>query len=176
MKIYDKLVKKEAKLAVVGLGYVGLPIALEFAKKLSVIGYDIDENRLAKMRGGNDPCNELSPEEFKNRDIEFTSSLEKLTEASFFIVAVPTPIDKYNEPDLKPLLGATESVAKVLKSGDYVVYESTVYPGCTEEDCLPLLERSGLKGGDRENQSRRKGAYSAQYRENCFWMRCGGSG
>ena len=148
MKIYDKLVKKEAKLAVVGLGYVGLPIALEFAKKLSVIGYDIDENRLAKMRGGNDPCNELSPEEFKNRDIEFTSSLEKLTEASFFIVAVPTPIDKYNEPDLKPLLGATESVAKVLKSGDYVVYESTVYPGCTEEDCLPLLERSGLKGGE----------------------------
>ena len=148
MKIYDKLVKKEARLAVVGLGYVGLPIALEFAKKLSVIGYDIDENRLAKMRGGNDPCNELSPEEFENRDIEFTSSLEKLAEASFFIVAVPTPIDKYNEPDLKPLLGATESVAKVLKGGDYVVYESTVYPGCTEEDCLPLLERSGLKGGE----------------------------
>ena len=148
MKIYDKLVKKEVKLAVVGLGYVGLPIALEFAKKLSVIGYDIDENRLAKMRGGDDPCHELSPEEFENRDIEFTSSLEKLAEASFFIVAVPTPIDKYNEPDLKPLLGATGSVAKVLKRGDYVVYESTVYPGCTEEDCLPLLERCGLKGGE----------------------------
>lgn len=148
MKIYDKLVKKEAKLAVVGLGYVGLPIALEFAKKLSVIGYDIDEKKLSKMRMRNDPCNELSPEEFENREIEFTSSLEKLAEASFFIIAVPTPIDRYNEPDLKPLLSATESVAGVLKKGDYVVYESTVYPGCTEEDCLPLLEKSGLKGGE----------------------------
>ena len=148
MKIYDKLVKKEAKLAVVGLGYVGLPIALEFAKKLSVIGYDIDEKKLSKMRMRNDPCNERSPEEFENREIEFTSSLEKLAEASFFIIAVPTPIDRYNEPDLKPLLSATESVAGVLKKGDYVVYESTVYPGCTEEDCLPLLEKSGLKGGE----------------------------
>ena len=148
MKIYDKLVKKEAKLAVVGLGYVGLPIALEFAKKLSVIGYDIDEKKLSKMRMRNDPCKELSPEEFENREIEFTSSLEKLAEASFFIIAVPTPIDRYNEPDLKPLLSATESVAGVLQKGDYVVYESTVYPGCTEEDCLPLLEKSGLKGGE----------------------------
>ena len=146
--MYNKLVKKEAKLALVGLGYVGLPIALEFAKKISVIGFDINEDRLAKMRNGVDPCNELEGEAFKNADIEFTSSIDKLREASFFIIAVPTPIDRFNQPDLTPLLGATRSVAKALKKGDYVVYESTVYPGCTEEDCLPLLEDiSGLKAG-----------------------------
>ncbi len=146
MDMYNKLVNKEAKLALVGLGYVGLPIALEFAKKISVIGFDINEARLAKMRQGIDPCGELDSSAFENVDIEFTSSIDKLREASFFIVAVPTPIDKYNKPDLTPLLGASRSVGKALKPGDYVVYESTVYPGCTEEDCLPILEEvSGLK-------------------------------
>lgn len=146
--MYNKLVHKEAVLALVGLGYVGLPLALEFARKLSVIGFDIDEYRLSLMRQGIDPCKELGPEAFENTDIEFTSSIHELQKASFFIIAVPTPIDAHNQPDLAPLLGATRSVAKVLKRGDYVVYESTVYPGCTEEDCLPVLEEvSGLKAG-----------------------------
>lgn len=146
--IYDKLLKKEAKLAVVGLGYVGLPLALEFAKRISVIGFDINEERLAKMREGIDPSQELDHSAFENADIEFTSSLDKLREASFFIVAVPTPIDSHNQPDLSPVIGASRSVGKCLKKGDYVVFESTVYPGCTEEDCVPVLEEvSGLKFG-----------------------------
>lgn len=143
--IFENLVAKKDKLAVIGLGYVGLPIALEFAKKLSVIGFDIREDRLELMRKNIDPSNELDSKAFLNCDIEFTSSLEVLKQAKFFIVAVPTPIDDHNLPDLTPLLGATRSVGKVLKKGDYVVYESTVYPGCTEEDCIPLLESlSGL--------------------------------
>ena len=146
--MYNKLVNKEAKLALVGLGYVGLPIALEFARKISVIGFDINEERLAKMRQGIDPCKELDHNAFEGADIKFTSSIDELREASFFIVAVPTPIDRHNQPDLIPLLSATRSVARALKKGDYVVYESTVYPGCTEEDCLPILEEiSGLKAG-----------------------------
>lgn len=146
--MYTRLVSKKAKLALVGLGYVGLPIALAFAKKISVVGFDIKEDRLEKMRNRIDPSEELSPEAFDHSDIEFTSSVDQLRAASFFIVAVPTPIDEYNQPDLKPLLSATRTVAKVLKKGDYVVFESTVYPGCTEEDCLPLLEEiSGLKVG-----------------------------
>ena len=146
--MYNKLVHKEARLALVGLGYVGLPIALEFAKKISVIGFDINEERLTMMRQGIDPCKELGSEAFENAVIEFTSSIDDLRKASFFIVAVPTPIDDHNQPDLTPLLGATRSVAKALKKGDYVVYESTVYPGCTEEDCIPVLEEiSGLKAG-----------------------------
>ena len=146
--MYDKLINRQNKIAVIGLGYVGLPLALEFAHKVSVIGFDINEKRLSVMRSGVDPCGELSDDVFVGADIEFTSSVEKLREATFFIVAVPTPIDAHNKPDLKPLLGATNTVAQVLKKGDYVVYESTVYPGCTEEDCLPILEKiSGLKGG-----------------------------
>ncbi len=144
--MHKELIEKKKKLAVLGLGYVGLPIALEFASKIDVIGFDINEERLAKMRNGIDPSGELSSDQFKNKSIEFSSSLEKLKEASFFIVTVPTPIDEHNLPDLKPLLSATKSIGKVLKKGDYVVYESTVYPGCTEEDCLPILEElSGLK-------------------------------
>ena len=146
--MYDRLVDKRAKLALVGLGYVGLPIALEFAGKLPVIGFDINEDRLSMMRRGIDPCKELDGSVFTGKEIVFTSSLEILKEASFYIVAVPTPIDESNQPDLKPLLSATRSVGKVLKKGDYVVYESTVYPGCTEEECVPVLEReSGLKSG-----------------------------
>ncbi len=144
--MYNKLINKEKKVAVIGLGYVGLPLALEFAAKVPVIGYDINEQRLEQMRRGEDPCGELPGEAFAGKEIEFTSSLEKLAEATFYIVAVPTPIDKNNKPDLSPLLGATRTIAKVLKRGDYVVYESTVYPGCTEEDCVPVLEQlSGLK-------------------------------
>ena len=138
--MHKELVEKKKKLAVIGLGYVGLPIALEFAGKIDVIGFDISEPRIEKMRKGIDPSGELGPEMFKNRSIEFTTSLDKLAEASFFIVTVPTPIDEHNLPDLKPILGATSTIGKVLKQGDYVVYESTVYPGCTEEDCVPILE------------------------------------
>ena len=144
----DKIRNKSAKIALVGLGYVGLPIALEFAKKYSVVGFDISEERLDKLRKGIDPSNEFEPENFNGKDIEFTSSIDKLGEASFYIVAVPTPIDKFNQPDLKPLISASVSVGKALKRGDYVVYESTVYPGCTEDDCVPVLEQySGLKAG-----------------------------
>ena len=146
--MFAALKNKEKKIAIVGLGYVGLPLAMGFADKLSVIGYDINEDRLAKLREGIDPNGELESSQWKGKDIEFTSSVDKLKEASFYVIAVPTPIDQHNEPDLTPLLLATRTVASVLDPGDYVVYESTVYPGCTEEDCLPLLEKSGLKGGE----------------------------
>ena len=146
MKISERISQKQEKLAVIGLGYVGLPIALEFAKKSSVIGFDINQERVEMMRNGIDPSKELPQEDFEGRDIHFTADLEELKEATFFIVAVPTPIDEHNLPDLKPLIGASTTVGKVLKKGDYVVYESTVYPGCTEEDCVPVLEKlSGLK-------------------------------
>ncbi len=145
--MYDRLISKQTKLAVIGLGYVGLPIALEFAKKISVIGFDINKKRIDMMREGIDPSKEVNKTEFENRDIIFTDDLDILKQASFFVVAVPTPVDKYNVPDLKPLVGASETVGKVLEKGDYVVYESTTYPGCTEEDCLPVLEKySGLQG------------------------------
>lgn len=144
--MYQDIISKKAKVAVIGLGYVGLPIALAFAKKVSVIGFDINEERVKMMQQGIDPSNELSKAEFEGTDITFTTSIDALREARFFIVAVPTPIDEHNLPDLKPLLGASRSVGKALKKGDYVVYESTVYPGCTEEDCIPVLEEvSGLK-------------------------------
>lgn len=146
MSIYQNLLDKKAKIGVIGLGYVGLPIALEFAKRVSVIGFDINERRIDMMKKHIDPSKEVPVEEFIGRDIEFTSSIEKLKEASFFIVAVPTPVDKFNVPDLKPVLGASSTIGKVVKKGDYVVFESTVYPGCTEEDCLPVIEQiSGLK-------------------------------
>ena len=144
--IINKLLKKEAALSVVGLGYVGLPIALEFAKKMKVVGFDIKPERIELMRKGIDPSNELAPGAFYGADIVFTSSPEDLKSASFHIIAVPTPITNTNMPDLKPVLTASETIGKVLKKGDYVVYESTVYPGCTEEDCVPILEKfSGLK-------------------------------
>lgn len=144
--IYQDLIDKNAKLAVIGLGYVGLPIALEFAKRINVIGFDINASRIGQMQRGEDPSRELSAADFENSSIEFTCNIDDLQEARFFIVAVPTPIDDTNLPDLKPLLGASRTVGKVLKKGDYVVFESTVYPGCTEEDCIPILEEaSGLK-------------------------------
>jgi UDP-N-acetyl-D-galactosamine dehydrogenase len=147
--IYNKLLAKEAKLAVIGLGYVGLPIALEFARKIKVVGFDINQARVDLMRNHIDPSNELEKEAFDGCDIQFTADIKDLADVQFFIVAVPTPIDDSNLPDLKPLLGASKTVAQVLKKGDYVVFESTVYPGCTEEDCIPVLEElSGLKFRD----------------------------
>lgn len=144
--MYKELVDKKAKLAVIGLGYVGLPIALEFARIISVIGFDINPKRVEKMKKGIDPSNELEKEAFEGCDIVFTDSLDVLREAKFFIVAVPTPVDEHNVPDLTPVKKASETVGKVIKKGDYVVFESTVYPGCTEEDCLPIVEKlSGLK-------------------------------
>lgn len=144
--IYQRLINKETKLAVIGLGYVGLPIALEFAKKIKVVGFDINAKRVEMMRNHIDPSNELTSDDFKGTDIHFTHELEDLKDVTFFIVAVPTPVDEHNVPDLIPVLSASKTVGKVLKKGDYVVFESTVYPGCTEEDCIPVLEKeSGLK-------------------------------
>jgi UDP-N-acetyl-D-galactosamine dehydrogenase len=144
--IYDDLLSRKKKLAVIGLGYVGLPIALEFARKISVIGFDIKPDRIEMMKKGIDPSNELTASDFEDCDILYTSELEDLKKASFYIVAVPTPVDVHKKPNLTPLLSATDTVGRVLKEGDYVVYESTVYPGCTEEDCIPILcSISGLK-------------------------------
>ncbi|MCW5917150.1 MAG: nucleotide sugar dehydrogenase [Ferruginibacter sp.] len=144
--MYQDLLEKKKSLAVIGLGYVGLPIALEFAKKIKVIGFDINASRVEMMRNGIDPSNELDSSNFKNCDIEFTNDLDVLRKASFYIVAVPTPVDDSNVPDLVPVQRASETIGKVLQKGDYVVFESTVYPGCTEEDCAPIIEKfSGLK-------------------------------
>jgi UDP-N-acetyl-D-galactosamine dehydrogenase len=146
--MYQQLIDKKAKLAVVGLGYVGLPIALEFARRISVIGFDINAKRVELMKQGIDPSQELEASAFDGTDISFTASLEDLKEANFFVVAVPTPVDEHNVPDLTPVKKASETIGKVIKKGDYVVFESTVYPGCTEEDCLPIIEKlSGLKMG-----------------------------
>jgi UDP-N-acetyl-D-galactosamine dehydrogenase len=139
--MYNKLISKETKLSVIGLGYVGLPIALEFAKQIKVVGFDIKPDRIELMKKGIDPSNELNSEAFKNSDIVLTSDPSDLKTASFHIIAVPTPTTKTNLPDLTPVLKASETVGRILKKGDYVVYESTVYPGCTEEDCIPVLER-----------------------------------
>ncbi|NQX91864.1 MAG: nucleotide sugar dehydrogenase [Flavobacteriales bacterium] len=144
--MYDKLINKEATLAVVGLGYVGLPIALEFARKIKVLGFDINAERVEMMKNNIDPSKELDSSAFDGCDIEFSSDPEDLKKANFFVVAVPTPINESNQPDLRPVLGASKTVGQALKKGDYVVYESTVYPGCTEDDCVPVLEEmSGLK-------------------------------
>jgi len=144
--IYDKLINKEAKLAVIGLGYVGLPIALEFARKIKVVGFDINAERVELMKNNIDPSEELVAKDFEGCDIQFTANTENLKDVQFFIIAVPTPIDEHNRPDLRPILGASKTVGAAVSQGDYIVYESTVYPGCTEEDCIPVLEaESGLK-------------------------------
>jgi UDP-N-acetyl-D-glucosamine/UDP-N-acetyl-D-galactosamine dehydrogenase len=144
--MFQDLISKKAKLSVVGLGYVGLPIALEFSRKMSVIGFDIRPDRVDLMKKGIDPSKELESEAFNGTDILFTANPDDLKQAQFHVVAVPTPINKHNLPDLTPLLSATRTVGKALKKGDIVVFESTVYPGCTEEDCVPILEKeSGLK-------------------------------
>jgi UDP-N-acetyl-D-glucosamine/UDP-N-acetyl-D-galactosamine dehydrogenase len=148
MGIFEKLKKKEAVVSVIGLGYVGLPIALEFARHFRVVGFDIRADRVEKMRNRIDPNHELEASDFDGCDILFTSEGSDLRQANFHIIGVPTPIDAHNLPDLRYVLAASRSVGKALKKGDYVVYESTVYPGCTEEDCIPVLEEvSGLKAG-----------------------------
>jgi len=147
--MYQDLLDKKKTIAVVGLGYVGLPIALEFGKHFKVIGYDIKEDRVEMMRNNIDPSKELEASAFDKKDITFTADPEDLRSAHFFVVAVPTPVDGHKVPNLNPVLGASKALGKVLKKGDYVIYESTVYPGCTEEDCVPILEElSGLKVGE----------------------------
>ena len=147
--LHQRLLSKDATMSVVGLGYVGLPIALAFAKHLKVIGFDIHQGRVEMMRRGEDPSEEIPPKGFEGCDITFTANADDLQAASFHIVAVPTPIHASHQPDLGPLLAASRTVGKALKKGDIVVYESTVYPGCTEDDCIPILEReSGLRFGE----------------------------
>lgn len=143
-----KLVNLEnLKLGIIGLGYVGLPLAVEFGKKLSVVGFDIHQKRIEELRNGQDHTLEVSPEELVQAiNLTYSADLEDLKNCNFFIVTVPTPIDDYKQPDLTPLIKASTSIGKVLKKGDIVVYESTVYPGATEEACIPVLEQvSGLK-------------------------------
>lgn len=146
--MYDALVKKEKTLAVIGLGYVGLPLALEFARYFRVIGFDVNASRIEMMQQMEDPSKELAKEDFAHRDIIFTHEIADLAQAHFFVVAVPTDVDEHKTPNLIPLKNASATIGAALKKGDIVVYESTVYPGCTEEDCLPILEeKSGLKLG-----------------------------
>jgi UDP-N-acetyl-D-glucosamine/UDP-N-acetyl-D-galactosamine dehydrogenase len=143
--MYQELLAKQKNVAVIGLGYVGLPIALELGRHFKVIGFDINQARVDLMRQGIDPSNELESAVFNGSDITFTANRADLDGAHFYIVAVPTDVDEHKVPDLTPLQKASASVGKSLKKGDYVVFESTVYPGCTEEDCLPILEaESGL--------------------------------
>jgi UDP-N-acetyl-D-galactosamine dehydrogenase len=136
------------KISVIGLGYVGLPVAVAFGHQEETIGFDIDPQRLAELRDRHDRTGEVSAEELRLSRVHFTDSLEILRQADFHIVAVPTPVDEARKPDLSPMLRASETVGRALKPGDIVVYESTVYPGATEEDCVPVLERvSGLRCG-----------------------------
>jgi len=148
--VYEKLCKKEAKLALVGLGYVGLPIALEFAKSFEVIGYDINQSRIKMMKNGIDPSGELNKKAFENKDIFFTSHSETLDNADVMVVAVPTPVSKDKTPDLNPLSSACRALGASIGKGNIIIFESTVYPGCTEEVCIPILEKvSGLKSQDQ---------------------------
>lgn len=136
------------KIAVIGLGYVGLPMAVEFGKKYPIIGFDIKQRRIEELQNGHDATLEVTTEVLRSAQITYTTNIADLKAATFFIVAVPTPVDAANKPDLTPLIKASETVGKALKKGDIVVYESTVYPGATEEDCVPVLEKiSGLKFG-----------------------------
>ncbi len=137
----------ELRIAIIGLGYVGLPLAVEFGKKVPVVGFDIYQKRISELKSGRDHTLEVSPEELKQAvQLSYTTNLEDLKDCNFFIVTVPTPIDAYKQPDLTPLVKASTIIGKILKKGDIVVYESTVYPGATEEVCIPVLEKvSGLK-------------------------------
>ena len=148
MTIYKDLLEGETKLSLVGLGYVGMPIAVEFAKHVKVVGYDINEAKIEQYRKGVDPTNEVGGEAVAATTVEFTSDPAKLEEARFHIVAVPTPVNQDKTPDLTPVEGASRTLGKHLKPGSIVVYESTVYPGVTEDVCVPILEEeSGLKCG-----------------------------
>lgn len=149
MEPYDKLVNKEETLALVGLGYVGMPIAHAFAKKgIDVIGFDLNREKIELYKAGIDPTKEVGDEEIKNTKIQFTADENELKKAKFIIIAVPTPVNTDHTPDLTPVIGASEIVGRNLSAGSIVVYESTVYPGCTEDICIPILEKeSGLKCG-----------------------------
>ncbi len=143
--MYESLCKKESTIALVGLGYVGLPIALEFAKHFNVIGFDINESRISQMKNNIDPSGELNSSDFEDKNIIYSSNPSSLKDTDVIIVAVPTPVSKNNAPNLTPLSSACESIGKNLQKGNIVVFESTVYPGCTEEVCIPILEKtSGL--------------------------------
>lgn len=149
MELFKQLENNQKSICVIGLGYVGLPIALEFAKKFKVVGFDINQSRVDLMNQGIDPSKEIDSSEFENRKITFTADINEIKDCSVYIVAVPTPINEANEPDLKPLIGASTAVGKVISKGDYVIFESTTYPGCTEDDCIPVIEKeSGLKFKD----------------------------
>ena len=148
LDVYEKLLRGEDKLALVGLGYVGMPIAVAFAKKIKVIGFDFNEKKIEKYKSGIDPTNEVGNEEIAKTKIQFTSDEADLKKAKFHIVAVPTPVNTDHTPNLAPVIGASEIVGRNLTKGSIVVYESTVYPGCTEDVCIPILEReSGMKCG-----------------------------
>ena len=149
MSLYERLTKKEESLSLVGLGYVGMPIAVAFAKKgVNVIGFDLNKSKIDLYKSGIDPTLEVGDEAIKNTTVEFTSDEADLKEAKFHIVAVPTPVNTDHTPDLTPVIGASEILGRNLTKGSIVVYESTVYPGCTEDICIPILEReSGLKCG-----------------------------
>ena len=148
MEIYNKLIKKEAKLAVIGLGYVGMPIAISFAKHIDTIGYDYNPKKIELYKEGVDPTKEVGDDAIKETDLEFTNDAAKLKEACFLIVSVPTPINHDKTPDLTPVTSATRTIGQNLSKGSIVVYESTVYPGVTEDVCIPILEEeSGLTHG-----------------------------
>ena len=148
MSLYQKIVNREEKISLVGLGYVGMPIAVAFAKKVDVIGFDLNAKKIELYKSGIDPTNEVGNEVIKNTTVEFTSDETKLKEAKFHIVAVPTPVNDDHTPDLTPVEGASTIVGRNLTKGSIVVYESTVYPGVTEDICIPILEKeSGLKCG-----------------------------
>ena len=145
--LLEKIGSREARLAVIGLGYVGLPLAVEFGKRFAVVGFDVNARRLEELRAGKDRTLEVSGEELAlAKGLRYTGNVEDLRDVDVFVVTVPTPIDRHRRPDLTPLLRASETVGKAMKRGAVAVYESTVYPGCTEEDCVPILEKhSGLK-------------------------------
>lgn len=146
--LYDRLIKGDAKLALVGLGYVGMPIAVEFAKHINVIGYDNNATKIEEYKNGVDPTLEVGDEAIKTTNVEFTSDESNLSEASFIIVAVPTPVNEDTTPDLRPVEGASHTVGRNIKKGTIVCFESTVYPGVTEDVCVPIIEKdSGLKCG-----------------------------
>lgn len=148
MKIYEDLLEKKTKLSLVGLGYVGMPIAVAFAKKINVIGYDLNEKKIELYKNGIDPTNEVGNDTIKETKVEFTSDSSRLREARFHIVAVPTPVNADHTPDLSPVEGASKILGRNLTKGSIVVFESTVYPGVTEDVCVPILEQeSGLKCG-----------------------------
>ena len=148
MSLYERILSRDEKIALVGLGYVGMPIAVAFAKHADVIGFDFNEEKIALYKNGFDPTNEIGSEGIKETTVDFTADETRLREAKFIIVAVPTPVNTDHTPDLTPVIGASELIGRNLTKGSIIVYESTVYPGCTEDVCIPILERvSGLECG-----------------------------